>query len=97
MISDLGFNIVSEYLGGETVIREFKTDVHCTENPKPYTPFQQLLCILPIKSLRAFVPKPYVQLAEGVLKEYFPDDFEIDLNGRTLAWEALILIPFADE
>tara|TARA_B110000285_G_C15118667_1_gene615706 strand:- start:1771 stop:2079 length:309 start_codon:yes stop_codon:yes gene_type:complete len=36
-------------------------------------------------------------MAESVLKDYFPDDFEIDLNGRTLAWEALILIPFADE
>jgi 5'-3' exonuclease len=31
------------------------------------------------------------------LKDYFPDDFEIDLNGRTLPWEAAILIPFADE
>lgn len=97
MISDLGRNIVSEYLNGGTVIKEFKIDVHCSANPKPYTPFQQLLTILPIKSLRPFVPKEYVQLAEGVLKDYFPDDFEIDLNGRTLAWEAIILIPFADE
>jgi len=32
-----------------------------------------------------------------VLNEYFPDDFEIDLNGRTLPWEAVILIPFVDE
>jgi 5'-3' exonuclease len=31
------------------------------------------------------------------LKEFFPDDFDIDLNGRTLPWEAAILIPFADE
>lgn len=32
-----------------------------------------------------------------MLKEYFPDNFDIDLNGRTLPWEAAILIPFADE
>jgi len=32
-----------------------------------------------------------------MLKEYFPESFDIDLNGRTLPWEAAILIPFADE
>ena len=43
------------------------------------------------------MPGPYLELATGPLKEYFPDDFDIDLNGRTLPWEAAILIPFADE
>lgn len=32
-----------------------------------------------------------------MLNDYFQDDFEIDLNGRTLPWEAAILIPFVDE
>lgn len=59
MISDLGADIVNNYLGGQNVISEFKIDTHCTENTKPYTPFQQLLTILPIKSLKAFVPKEY--------------------------------------
>jgi 5'-3' exonuclease len=31
------------------------------------------------------------------LTEFFPDDFDIDLNGRTLPWEAAILIPFVEE
>jgi len=31
------------------------------------------------------------------LKEFFPNDFGIDLNGKTLPWEAIILIPFVDE
>jgi 5'-3' exonuclease len=47
--------------------------------------------------LRQFLPPSYLELATGPLKEYFPDDFDIDLNGRTLPWEAAILIPFADE
>jgi hypothetical protein len=97
MISDLGAGIVDAFLGGSNTITEFKTDVHCNANPKPYTAFQQLLCIFPIKSLRQFLPPQYLQLAEGQLSEYFPDDFEIDLNGRTLPWEAVILIPFVDE
>jgi 5'-3' exonuclease len=32
-----------------------------------------------------------------MLKDYFPEDFDIDLNGRTLPWEAAILIPFVEE
>jgi 5'-3' exonuclease len=55
------------------------------------------LCIFPVKSVRAFLPKEYVELAQGELKEYFPADFDIDLNGRTLPWEAVVLIPFVDE
>ena len=97
MISDLGTNIVKDFLGGNNQITSFKTDTNCNANPKPYTPFQQLLCIFPVKSLRAFLPPQYLTLAQGVLAEYFPDDFDIDLNGRTLPWEAAILIPFVDE
>ena len=43
------------------------------------------------------MPPRYAELAQGPLAEFFPDDFDIALNGRTLPWEAAILIPFADE
>jgi len=43
------------------------------------------------------MPPQYAELAQGALRNFFPDDFDIDLNGRTLPWEAAILIPFADE
>jgi len=97
LISDLGSNIVSDFLDGQTTITEFKPDTHCNPNPKPYTPFQQLLCIFPIKSIESFMPKEYAELARGPLADFFPDSFDIDLNGKTLPWEAVILIPFADE
>ena len=32
-----------------------------------------------------------------ILRPFFPDDFDIDLNGRTLTYEAACLIPFVDE
>ena len=32
-----------------------------------------------------------------MLEKYFPSDFDIDLNGRTLPWEAICLIPFVDD
>ena len=43
------------------------------------------------------MPDCYEEIARGDLIEYFPEDFAIDLNGKTVAWEALVLIPFADE
>ena len=96
MISDMG-NVMQKLLGNKATISEFKVDTNCSSNPEPYTPFQQLLCILPIKSLENCLPIEYSQLAKGTLKEYFPDTFEIDLNGKSVSWQAEILIPFANE
>jgi 5'-3' exonuclease len=47
--------------------------------------------------LKQFLPINYLSIAQGELNEYFPQDFDIDLNGRTLPWEAAILIPFVEE
>jgi 5'-3' exoribonuclease 1 len=38
MISDLGINIVQDFLGS-TTISNFEVDFNCPENPHPYTPF----------------------------------------------------------
>jgi len=51
---------------------------------------------MPLKSIQ-LLPSCYEPLARGDLIEFFPEDFPIDLNGKTIAWEALVLIPFADE
>lgn len=51
---------------------------------------------MPIKSL-TLLPDNYSKLVFGELREYFPDDFDIDLNGRALPWEAACLIPFVNE
>lgn len=31
------------------------------------------------------------------VKDYYPIDFETDLNGKLQEWEAVVLIPFIDE
>ena len=54
------------------------------------------MCIMPLKSIK-LLPDCYETIARGDLVEFFPEDFPIDLNGKTVAWEALVLIPFADE
>ena len=51
---------------------------------------------MPLKSI-SLLPACYESIARGDLVDYFPEDFPIDLNGKTVAWEALVLIPFANE
>ena len=96
LIGDLGNNIVRDFLGSKTVIQEFEVDWNCPEDNRPYTPFQQLLAIMPLKSFR-LLPTCYEQIARGDLVDYFPEQFNLDLNGKTLAWEAICLIPFVEE
>jgi 5'-3' exoribonuclease 1 len=31
------------------------------------------------------------------MEAQFPSNFSVDLNGKTNAWEAIVLIPFVDE
>lgn len=51
---------------------------------------------MPIRSFK-LLPECYRQIATNELKSFFPDDFSVDLNGKTLAWEAIVLIPFVDQ
>jgi len=39
MISDIGENIVENYLHNQTTISEFEVDANCPEDNQPYTPF----------------------------------------------------------
>ena len=97
MISDIDENIVQFFLKGHVTIDTFEIDHNCSDVNIPYTPFQQLLSIMPTKSI-GLLPSGYATIAKSEeLKSYFPLDFDIDLNGRALPWEAACLIPFVDE
>ena len=67
------------------------------ENDKsePYSPFQSLLFILP-KSSFDLLPACYKSFPEQV-PEYFPENVDIDYNGKHTPWEAVVLLPFLDE
>ncbi|XP_015791407.2 LOW QUALITY PROTEIN: 5'-3' exoribonuclease 1-like [Tetranychus urticae] len=66
---------------------------------QPFKPFEQLLGVLPAAS-KEFLPKPYQRLVtdeSSPLKDYYPEEFELDLNGKVNSWEAVVVIPFIDE
>lgn len=33
----------------------------------------------------------------SLIKKYYPDNFQTDLNGKKQEWEAVVLVPFIDE
>lgn len=66
---------------------------------EPFLPFEQLLAVLPAAS-KELLPAAYHELmtsATSELREFYPKDFETDLNGKKHDWEAIVLIPFIDE
>ena len=64
---------------------------------KPFKPFEQLLAVLPARS-KAILPETYRSLmTEGAISEFYPSEFKLDLNGKQMDWEAVVLIPFIDE
>ncbi|XP_017029201.1 5'-3' exoribonuclease 1 isoform X2 [Drosophila kikkawai] len=65
----------------------------------PFLPFQQLLAVLPAASCK-LLPSAYHDLmlqSKSPLAEFYPTDFDTDLNGKKHDWEAVVLIPFIDE
>ncbi|WWC63302.1 uncharacterized protein I303_105902 [Kwoniella dejecticola CBS 10117] len=77
-------------------IPDFKFDFNLG---KPFTPFQQLMGVLPEES-KEHVPSAYRDLMyeeTSPIIDFYPKDFALDMNGKKQDWEAVIKIPFIDE
>lgn len=76
---------------------------YCTEHKshfeldRPPFPMEQLLCILPPKSSN-LLPEPIASLMfePSPISKFYPEKFEIDLNGRMYEHEGVVLIPLVD-
>ncbi|KAF9781094.1 exonuclease II [Thelephora terrestris] len=65
---------------------------------EPFRPFEQLMGVLPEAS-KELVPLPYRPLMDDVspIIDFYPREFELDMNGKKQEWEAVVKIPFIDE
>ncbi|OKL64390.1 hypothetical protein UA08_00403 [Talaromyces atroroseus] len=66
---------------------------------QPFRPFQQLMGVLPDRS-KKIVPPAYWELMtspESPIIDFYPRDFELDMNGKKMEWEAVVKIPFIEE
>lgn len=66
---------------------------------QPFQPFEQLMGVLPDRS-KKIVPKAYWDLMtdkKSPIIDFYPRDFQLDMNGKKMEWEAVVLIPFIDE
>ncbi|XP_060584982.1 5'-3' exoribonuclease 1-like, partial [Ruditapes philippinarum] len=65
----------------------------------PFKPFEQLMAVLPAAS-KDLLPLPYQKLMindTSPVIDFYPLQFDTDLNGKQQDWEAVVLIPFIDE
>ncbi|KAJ6517993.1 exonuclease II [Mycena vitilis] len=73
---------------------EFKFDLG-----RPFRPFEQLMGVLPVAS-KDHIPVAYQDLmynANSPILDFYPLEFEQDLNGKKQDWEAIVKIPFIEE
>lgn len=66
---------------------------------KPFTPFEQLMSVLPARS-KELIPVCYRHLMtdeDSPIIDFYPNDCEVDKNGKTASWEAVVLLSFVDE
>ncbi|GAA6013539.1 hypothetical protein JCM8202_000722 [Rhodotorula sphaerocarpa] len=66
---------------------------------KPFRPFEQLMGVLPDLSSQ-HIPTAFRDLMSdptSPIIDFYPRDFEADMNGKKQEWEAVVKIPFIDE
>lgn len=65
----------------------------------PARPYEQLMGVMPALSNHTIPPvfHPLMTDDDSPIKDFYPTDFEVDLNGKKFAWQGVALLPFIDQ
>lgn len=66
---------------------------------EPFKPFEQLMAVFPAAS-KKHIPEPWQILMtdeNSSIIDFYPEDFQVDLNGKKQSWQGVALLPFVDE
>lgn len=66
---------------------------------EPFHPFEQLLAVQPSSSCR-LLPEPFRWLMtdpNSPIADFYPTEFEVDLEGKRSDWEGVVMISFIDQ
>jgi 5'-3' exoribonuclease 2 len=69
------------------------------EKGTPFKPYEQLMGVFPASSKHA-IPESFHSLMtdeDSDIIDFYPEDFDLDLNGKKQSWKAVVLLPFIDE
>ncbi|KAK4960814.1 5'-3' exoribonuclease 2, partial [Elasticomyces elasticus] len=64
----------------------------------PFKPYEQLMGVMPAASNHTIPPvfHPLMTSEDSPIVEFYPEDFDIDMNGKKMAWQGVALLPFID-
>ena len=68
------------------------------EYGEPFKPFEQLMAVQPPSSSK-LLPEPFrffMEDPQSPLAEFFPEDIQVDFEGKRNDWEGVVLLPFLD-